>query len=92
MKVHSFGTSKFIPWHTKQLNNDLKKEILRKKKLPKNQKELIKWHETLEEATKDATTQRSRQCPFDNMKRMAKVAKDLKINLRISYSDRSKNG
>ena len=51
----------------------------------------MKQHRTLEGATKNTIAQRSRQYPFDHKKKIVKIAKDQKINLRVAYSDRSEN-
>ena len=82
MEAHSIGTLKIISWHDNQLNNDLKKKP-RWKKTPSNWKDMTKLHTTLEEDTKDTIAQRFQQCPFSNEKKIAEVAKNSKIDLRV---------
>ena len=44
MKLHRIGALKFIVWHASQLKADLKKENLKQKELPSNQRDTIKWN------------------------------------------------
>ena len=92
MKIHNIATSKFIIQHVDQLKDDLKKENLKRKKLPNNWRDTLGWHRGLEGATKDKISQRSRQLPSNNKKKMAEVAIKFKIDLGIGYTKRSKSG
>ena len=92
MKIHVKCKAKFMQVMIKQLTDDLKMANPKRHKFPKNWREFVDWHKSLEGATMDYEAWNSRQKPFDSKKFMGDIAKDFMIDLGIGHDDRSKKG
>ena len=92
MRVHKDGTAKFIGWHVTQLNTDLKRKFPKRRKISNNWRDTLNWQQTKEGALEDEIAWNCRQKPFDDKKKMAKVAQKFKEDLGVGYAQRNKKG
>ena len=92
MRAHKDGAAKFIGWHVTQLSKDLKKKYPKRKNIANNWRDTLNWQQTKEGAIEDEIAWNCRQKPFDDKKKMAKVAQKFKEDLGVGYAQRNKKG